>query len=96
MMVKKVEAGFLSKAEALRRVSGVKDTEQLALELLADERHKLAFKLEEARAMKGVSPNLTVGFLGSVALGEDLSDMAASVQKVEDKAVEQSGLADPK
>jgi len=76
--VKKLEAGIWSKAEATRRLAGVKDTERLALELAADNRFEIAIAAEKARALQlGASPpNFSSVFTSSMFLSEDLLDVA--------------------
>lgn len=79
MAEKKIAMGIWSRAEAVRQLSKVKDTEKLCLELAADTNFEIAVAAEKARAMKiGTNPpNLSVAFLGSPFLSEDLLDIAS-------------------
>jgi hypothetical protein len=70
--VKKVELGVWSKAEAIRRVSGVKNIDLLILELIADKREELAMAYENQRAVSGERPSSLAAFLGSIVLNSDL------------------------
>jgi hypothetical protein len=80
---KKVELGIWSKAEAQRRIAGVRDTSRLALELAADCRYEIAVAAEKARAMQvGANPpNFNCATLSSIFLSEDLVDIASQMDK---------------
>ena len=92
---KKIAMGVWSKAEAARRLSDVKDTEKLALELAADQRHELAMVAEKARALNGVKPNYSAAMLSSLFLSEDLLDIASEIGELSDsKKTEEGDTAD--
>ncbi len=91
--IKKVQNRIWSQAEAIRRVSGVKDTQRLALEIAADDRFDLALTLEKQRALTLEQPNLSVVFLSSAALSEDLEDIAQQSQELEQS--HQDAIPDP-
>jgi hypothetical protein len=78
LAVGKVQNGFWSQAEAIRRISGVSSLRRLSLELAADKRDKLANTLETARATQGQTPIFSSVFLSSPFLSEDLMDTASA------------------
>lgn len=79
LIAKKLELGLISKAEASRRVSGVSDTQRLALELASDSMAQLAIDSQKAIALQGHCPRLESAFLGSIFLSEDLVDIATEI-----------------
>lgn len=87
ILQKKVALGVISKAEAARQLSDTKDSTKLALELAADSRYEIAIAAEKARAMTigGNPPNLSVSFLSSFYLGEDLLDIAQQMGQDADR-----------
>lgn len=82
---KKIAMGIWSRAEAARQLSGVKDTEKLALELAADTRFDIAVAAEKARALKLEKPVFSSSFLSSIFLSEDLLDTASEIEDIADE-----------
>lgn len=80
--LKRYEAGAISKAELIRRVSGVSDTRQLALELAADRVFQMAEATEKARALQGMVATSSFAFLGSAFIHEDLVDTASKIAEI--------------
>ena len=85
--LKKKEMGIWSQAELIRRIAGVEDYNKLVLELLADSRLDLALKYENQRAVSGEAPNLSVLFLGSPVISEDMDGLAQKVADIELEAL---------
>lgn len=81
LAVLKMTNGIISRAEVIRRFSNGADSERLALELAADKMGSLAEAAEIAKAERGIPPNLSVVFIPSPFLTEDLSDVAEQVAK---------------
>jgi len=79
LALKKISSGIWSKAEAIRRLSGVRDTEKLALELAADRQDEVGYVEQRARAEAMKPWNYSASFLGSPFLSEDLIDTASQV-----------------
>jgi hypothetical protein len=75
-VIKKREAKLISRAEAMREVNDIQDSERHALELAADDRAELALAYEEQQAALGNRPTLSAVFLGSPFLSEDFEDLA--------------------
>jgi len=80
---KKIAIGVWSRAEAMRRLSGVPDFSRLVLEIAADERYKIAAQYEMQRANNGMEPNLSVVFLNSSTLSEDFEPVAEATEPSE-------------
>jgi hypothetical protein len=80
---KKIAMGIWSKAEAVRKLSGVKDTTRLALEIAADQRAEIAIAAEKQRALQvGENPpEFSAVFLSSLFVSEDLLDIASRLGK---------------
>jgi len=81
--IKKVESGIWSKAEAIRRVSGVTDEARLAIELAADKREALSMDYEKQKALEVMPPNLSAVFLGSPYLSQPFEDLSKGSLKIE-------------
>lgn len=82
LVSKKLELGLISKAEASRLLSGVSDTERLALELAADKVAELAIESSKAAALAGRHPNFSAAMMNSIFLSEDLLDTATALGKL--------------
>lgn len=85
MIVKKLAAGLLSKAEAIRMLSSNEDMQRIALELAADNRSDLFMAYERQKAAQCVLPNESAVFLGSPFLSEDLLEIAGRMPVYSDK-----------
>jgi hypothetical protein len=79
----KINMHIWSVAEAMRRLSDTTDLTRLVTETIADRRYEIAKAAELQRANLGQAPNLSVAFLDSVALGEDLEALAESMPDAE-------------
>ena len=79
---KKVAMGIWSKAEAMRRLSEVEDTERLAVELAADKISEVMKQFESQRAVLGNRPTAGFAFIDSPNLTEDLLDLATKVGEI--------------
>ncbi len=74
-LIAKLDAGLESKAGALR-VLGERDLAMKTVEILADERMKMAIEVERAQASTGEKVlNLSVTGLGSLALANDAGEV---------------------
>lgn len=78
MVIKKLNGGILSLAEAIRQVSNVKNVQRLIIELAADQRAKIAVSREMLVASKGGTPAYTCVFMSSPFLSEDLAEVATA------------------
>jgi hypothetical protein len=90
---KKRAIGVWSRAEAIRKLSGVDDHRRLVLELAADDRFDLAMAYETQRANSGQLPNFSAAFLSSSALSEDLEEVAAKSQQTEQSSITRNAPA---
>lgn len=81
----KMKAGILSRAAVIRQFADTEDSERLALELAADKMAEIAEAGELAKAEQGIPPNLSVAFLPSTFLTEDLDEVAVQVAKLDEE-----------
>ncbi len=97
LIAAKVNAGFESKAGALREL-GVKDIRRKILEIIADRRETLAEDIERATSVAaGTVPNLSVFSLGSLALNSDEAQQAlekSTEQYVDAVSADEEKMAD--
>lgn len=95
-IIKMVEAKLLSRAEAIRRVSKVRDTRRHSTELLADTMQDTLVVGEKQRVLDGKPINPASLLIGSPFIHEDLIKFAESFQSevAEDpKSTDSSGEA---
>lgn len=84
-VIKKLDAGILSKAEAIRQVSGVDDYEQHSLELLSDKIAKLVEAFELQKGAMGIQPALSSAGIGSDCLTEEVRKVLSNIEDTVNK-----------
>lgn len=77
----KLDMGITSQAALLRKYNPGEDTERLTVEIIADRMSNLLTEAEKTLLLQGQLPNLTVLFLSSLCISEDLSDLRNNAQQ---------------
>lgn len=80
-VIKKLDAGLISRAEAIRTVTQVENPEQHSLELLMDKVAKLTEAFENQKAVQLIEPAVSSAALGSECLTEGVQSILSLLEK---------------